>query len=74
MQRYGHGLCNQKRDDESVRDLQQLETVIHPDRGARNGMGVVFQNSRVVGLEEEPLNGTCGQRGNIAGNKLYHYF
>ena len=29
---------------------------------------------RVTGMEEEPLNKSHGQRGNIAGNKLYYCF
>ena len=34
----------------------------------------VTERSEFVGMKEEPLNRSCGQRGNIAGNKFYHYF
>lgn len=51
-----------------------METVTHPGKGSTKVMGIVFQNSRVVGMEEEPLNRSCVQRGNIAWNNLYYYF
>lgn len=36
------------------------------------GLGTVLQNPvRVTGVEEEPLNRSCGRRGGIAGNKWY---
>lgn len=38
-------------------------------------MGTMLQNPvRVTGMEEEPLNKSHGQRGNIAGNTLYYCF
>lgn len=59
--------------DESPRAWRWLETYPPRERGKR--MGIMFQNPMsVVGMEEEPFNRSCDQRGNIAGSKLYYYF